>query len=353
MIKDDKNRMMMLSLSGYEQVLSITNLISVGRNIERVNYEEYFDKLESGELTEIDALLNFIKDYHETVISSNDISDLSIKFVKEQSDMMNYFLEKFADIVLGSTGDDPILSKQITNVEKFRKYLQINQEMINATSYLIYNTRDVFTVSTITMMEIYEILGLNDETMKYDVLNIIGRRNETKSSDVDPWLESIEYDYELFHIKRILDSVLDIIAISPQLLTHLIIYQSLMTAEFVDSFNLLDEDVKIDDNKIDDITTAMLEIVKNSLESVVDIMNKKKYAIAPYYTEIFDGELTRLPFVKINPSYDSVNVPDSIDGEETFLVKIYELYTDDNAFKNYIENKVREYLGLAGYFDKK
>lgn len=356
MEKNDKTKMMLLSLSSYDQVDSINSLIDVGQNLERVDYETYIEELDCKNMTEREALLSFIKDYHEVIKDTNNISDLSIEFVTEQTNSMDEFKRQFADVVLRSNGNDPLLNKKIENVNRFIEYLDIGQEIINATTYIIFNSRDLYTVSTLTLMQIIDILGLEDEDLRFEILKIVGRRNETKSSDIDPWLETIEYDYDIYHIKRILDAVMDIVAVSPKLLTHLIIYRSLLTPEFMDNFNLLDPNTIIDDNIVNDMVADILEVTKNSLSSVSSIMSKKKYAIPEYYVEIFDRELSKLDCAQIVPVYEEVEIDCQMDDEcedgELMTIKNYTVEVDDEKFKEYIRMKLIEYLELAGYFDK-
>ena len=356
MEKNDKSRMMLLSLASYDQVESINSLIDVGQNLERVDYETYIEELKYKNMTEREALLSFVKDYHEVIRDTNNISDLSIEFVTEQTDNMNDFKRQFADVILNSDGNDPILNKKIKNVERFIEYLDIGQEIINATTYIIFNSRDLYTVSTLTLMQIIDILDLEDEDLRFEILKIVGRRNETKSSDIDPWLETIEYDYDIYHIKRILDAVMDIVAVSPQLLTHLIIYKSILTPEFMDKFNLLDSKTIVDDIILNNMAIDILEVTKSSLSSVASIMSKKKYAIPEYYVDIFDKELARLDCAQIVPVYEDVEIDcqvnDECDESELMRIKTYTVEVDDENFKEYIGMVLNEYLELAGYFDK-
>lgn len=356
MEKNDKGRMMLLSLANYDQVESINSLIDVGQNLERVDYESYIEELKCKNMTEREALLSFIKDYHEAIRDTNNISDLSIEFVTEQTENMNQFKRQFADVVLKSDGNDPLLNKKIKNTERFNDYLDIGQEIINATTYIIFNSRDLYTVSTLTLMQIIDILDLEDEDLRFEILKIVGRRNETKSSDIDPWLETIEYDYDIYHIKRILDAVMDIVAVSPQLLTHLIIYKSILTPEFMDKYKLLDSSTVVDDIIVNNMAIDILEITKSSLSSVATIMSKKKYAIPEYYVEIFDSELARLDCAQIVPSYEDVEIDCQVDDEcdesELMTIKNYIVEIDDEKFKEYIEMVLNEYLELAGYFDR-
>ena len=356
MENNDMSKMMLLSLASYEQVESINSLIDVGQNLERVDYESYIEDLKCNNMTEREALLSFIQDYHGIIKDTNDISELSVEFVSEQTDNMNEFKRQFADVVLKSDGSDPILNKKIENVDRFIDYLNIGQEIINATSYMIFNSRDLYTVSTLTLMQIINILGLEDEDLRFEILKIVGRRNESKSSDIDPWLETIEYDYDLYHIKRVLDSVMDIVAVSPKLLTHLIIYKSILTPEFMDKYNLLDSKTIIDDIILNNMAIDILEVAKSSLASVASIMSKKKYAVPDYYVEIFDRELSKLDCAQIVPTYEEVEVDCQMDDEceesELMLIKNYIVEVDDEKFKEYIEMKLNEYLELAGYFDK-
>lgn len=356
MENNDKSRMMLLSLANYDQVESINSLIDVGQNLERVDYESYIEEMKCKNMTEREALLSFIKEYHEVIRDTNNISDLSIEFVTEQTKNMNQFKRQFADVVLKSDGNDPLLNKKIKNTERFIDYLDIGQEIINATTYIIFNSRDLYTVSTLTLMQIIDILDLEDEDLRFEILKIVGRRNETKSSDIDPWLETIEYDYDIYHIKRILDVVMDIVAVSPQLLTHLIIYKSILTPEFMDKYNLLDSKTIIDDIILNNMAIDILEVTKSSLSSVASIMSKKKYAIPEYYVEIFDRELARLDCAQIVPTYEDVEIDCQVDDEcdesELMTIKNYIVEVDDEKFKEYIEKVLNEYLELAGYFDR-
>ena len=356
MENNDKSRMMLLSLANYDQVESINSLIDVGQNLERVDYESYIEELKCKNMTEREALLSFIKDYHEAIRDTNNISDLSIEFVTEQTENMNQFKRQFADVVLKSDGNDPLLNKKIKDTERFIEYLDIGQEIINATTYIIFNSRDLYTVSTLTMMQIIDILDLEDEDLRFEILKIVGRRNETKSSDIDPWLETIEYDYDIYHIKRILDAVMDIVAVSPQLLTHLIIYKSILTPEFMDKFNLLDSSTVVDDIIVNNMAIDILEVTKSSLSSVASIMSKKKYAIPEYYVDIFDKELAKLDCAQIVPTYEEVEIDCHMDDEceesELMTIKNYIVEVDDEKFKEYIEMMLNEYLELAGYFDR-
>ena len=356
MEKNDKNRMMLLSLASYDQVESINSLIDVGQNLERVDYESYIEELKCKNMTEREALLSFVKEYHEVIRDTNSISDLSIEFVTEQTNRMNDFKRQFADIILKSDGRDPLLNKKIENTERFIEYLDIGQEIINATTYIIFNSRDLYTVSTLTLMQIIDILDLEDEDLRFEILKIVGRRNETKSSDIDPWLETIEYDYDIYHIKRILDAVMDIVAVSPQLLTHLIIYKSILTPEFMAKFNLLDSSTVVDDIIVNNMAIDILEVTKSSLSSVASIMSKKKYAIPEYYVDIFDSELARLDCAQIVPIYEDVEIDCEMDDEceesELMTIKNYTVEIDDENFKEYVGMVLNEYLELAGYFDR-
>lgn len=356
MENNDKSRMMLLSLASYDQVESINSLIDVGQNLERVDYESYIEELECKNMTEREALLSFIKDYHEVIRDTNNISELSLEFVTEQTDNMNEFKRQFADVILKSDGSEPLLNKKIENTERFIEYLDIGQEIINATTYIIFNSRDLYTVSTLTLMQIIDILGLEDEDLRFEILKIVGRRNETKSSDIDPWLETIEYDYDIYHIKRILDAVMDIVAVSPQLLTHLIIYKSILTPEFMDKYNLLDSKTVVDDIILNNMAIDILEVTKSSLSSVASIMSKKKYAIPEYYVDIFDSELARLDCAQIVPVYEDVEIDCQVDDEcdesELMRIKTYTVEIDDENFKEYIGMVLNEYLELAGYFDR-
>lgn len=353
MEKINSEKAVLLSVSNYADVTSINNLILVGMNIEKSNYAQLKRKIKEKEISEIDALVEFVDIYYNRVKYTNEITPLSVEFVDEQNKTMIVFKDRLAKVILDADGSDPLLNKKIENREFFIKILHICQIIINSTAFLTSNQKDAFTVSTLTILQMLSVLEIDDEDLRYILMKVIGRRNEAHSSDVDHWLETLEYDYEIYHIKSVLDNALEMIGLSPIMLLDLAIYKMVLSPNFETKYEPADTTKLTNDEEAIEYFSGLIEGLINisieTLDSMINILNENKFNIPEYFIDIFEEEFNLLPYFRImNKSV--VKYPKEDDSIlEPITVKEYIPYIDRFQLKEYITNKLIHYLKLEDY----
>lgn len=354
MEKTNNEMAVLLSVSNYSDVTSINNLILVGMNIEKSNYTQLKRKIKEKEISEIDALVEFVDIYYNRVKYTNEITPLSIEFVDEQNKALTAFKDKLSKIILNADGSHPLLNKKIEDKEYFMKILHICQSLINTTAYLTSNQKDAFTVSTLTVLQILSVLEIYDVNLRYMLMKIVGRRNEAQSSDVDPWLETLEYNYEVYHIKSILDNALEMLGLSPLMLLDLTVYKMVLSPNFEIKYKLEDTTKLTSDEQAEEYFSTLIEglmdISTETLNSMVNILNESKFSIPSYFMDIFEEEFNLLSYFRIiNKSVVKYPEEKNADILEPITVKEYTPYVDRFRAKEYIATKLIQYLKIEGY----
>lgn len=354
----------MLSVSEFKEMNSISNLILVGKNIERVDYNKAVEKITNG-VSDIDVLLWFMREYLEVIVTTNNLDELSELYMDYQAEFIEQYQKEFTDLIINPGYYDNFISKPIEDPEYFRKIIEICGLLTLSTSYLIYNQSDVFTVSVLTIMNIINALSLQDEDLNYTILKVIGRKNETKASDIDDWLEQIEHNYELFHLKNISDHVLDLLSVSPRMVLDLTIYKCLVSPQVlgVCNFDELDQCESKEDIELllEPLIMLILETATSTLDSIVEIVNSHKYSISEYYVSIFEKEFNALSYYKMIPDFTTevttMYTEDvKMDGEEPLTeeitIKQYISQVNMKQLKAAIKLRVYEYLIKAGVIEQ-
>ena len=353
MEKTNNENTVLLSVSNYADVTSINNLILVGMSIEKSNYTHLKRQIKEKEISEIDALIEFVDIYYNRVKYTNEITPLSIEFVDEQNKALTAFKNKLSKVILNADGSDPLLNKKIEDKEFFTKILYISQSILNSTAFLTSNQKDAFTVSTLTLLQMLSVLEIEDEDLRYILMRVVGRRNEAQSSDVDPWLETLEYNYEIYHIKSILDSALDMMGLSPLMLLDITVYKMVLSSNFETKYKLEDISKLTNDEQVEEYFSTLIEglidISAETLNTMVNILNETKFNIPDYFMGIFEEEFNLLSYFRIlNKSV--VKYPEDDDNIlEAITVKEYTAYVDRFKVKEYITTKLIQYLKIEGY----
>lgn len=353
-MKEIKNeKAVLLSVSNYADVTSINNLILVGMNIEKSNYTQLKRKIKEKEISEIDALVEFADIYYNRVKYTNEITPLSVEFVDEQNKTMIVFKDRLAKVILDADGSDPLLNKKIEDRDFFIKILHICQLIINSTAFLTSNQKDAFTVATLTVLQMLSVLEIDDENLRYILMKVVGRRNEAHSSDVDQWLETLEYNYEVYHIKSVLDNTLELLGLSPIMLLDLAVYKMVLSPNFETKYKPEDTTKITTDEQAEEYFSGLIEglinISTETLNSMVDIFNETKFNMPEYFRDIFEEEFNLLSYFRImNKSV--VKYPKEDDNiSEPITVNEYTPYIDRFQLKEYITNKLIQYLKLEDY----
>ena len=184
-------------------------------------------------------------------------------------------------------------------------------------------------------------------------MKVMGRRNEAQSSDVDPWLETLEYNYEVYHIKSILDNALEMLGLSPLMLLDLTVYKMVLSSNFEIKYKLEDTTKLTTDEQAEEYFSTLIEglidISTETFNTMVNILNETKYTIPSYFMDIYEEEFNLLSYFRIlNKSV--VKYPKE-DGDilEPITVKEYTPYVDRFRVKEYITTKLIQYLKIEGY----
>ena len=357
-MEDTKTKKVMLSVSEYSDLNSINNLILVGKNIERVDNKYAADMIAKG-MEDVDVLLWFMKDYLNKIKTTNAIDPMSSFFVESQEEFVKEYTKQFADIVINVEKYDNYLNQPIKNPSRFKKILEICDILTIATSYFIYNQRDVFTVSILTLMNILNLLDIKDEELNFALLKVVGRRNESKPSDVDNWLEQVDHDYEIFHLKNISDHVLNLMSVSPRMVIDLTVYTSLLSTQVVtdEMYDMLEKCESMEETEtiLQPVFLVVLESVVSVMDTIVDSLNKHKYEISKFYVDLFERELVHLPYCKIVPKYKEESTTmytedvriNGVSESETIKVKKYKSEIDSKMLYSEIKLRLHEFL-IAG-----
>lgn len=353
--EERKQQPLMFTVSEYKELNSISSLILVGKNIERVNFPEMVKQFDPEQDTDLDVMCKFASDYYETVLQTNNVEKMSKHFMFTTSDFMDYYIDKMIEIVANPKELTNYLHKPIEDVDRFRRVIHLCMDLYNATRVLVYNESDVHTVSLMTIMHMIGMVNTRDEHLNYNLLKIIGRYNETKSSDVDDWLETLEYDYELFHQKNILNSVVDLLSLSPAMVLDLIVYRLLVSPDFgavCDVNNLVNDEKGTILDKLDPAVDVLMASAIRNIETIASIMNDNKFGISDYFAELFDDELGNLDHYNVKS--EVVEFETELGCEENaetvkFKVKQYKPHVEEMALRRHLKFVLYDYLSSGNY----
>lgn len=355
MNEEMKQQPLMFTVSEYKEIGSINSLITIGKNLERVDFNEIMNLIKAGR-SDVDVMHEYILDFYYTIVSTNNFDKMSIEYMRNTIKFMSKYKDKFMERVVNPTEFNKYIQRPIQNVDRFTKIVDMCQILYNAIRFFVYNESDIHTVSLMTIMNMIGELSINDERLNYDLLKIIGRYNESKSSDVDEWLDTLEYDYEVFHQKNILDSVTDLMSVSPSIVLDLAIYRLIISSE-IEAYCNMDELLEANnmEEALDELDLAVEYVFQTAirnLDTIVAIMNNTKYAVSEYYIDIFNEELALLSYYKVEP----INVEletETGDPDDKEVVKFESLrykssYNEDDL-KDHIKARMYEYLVIGRY----
>lgn len=347
---------LMFTVSEYKELNSINSLILVGKNIERLNYYEMIQQFDPEKNTDLDVMCQFVSDYFKTVLLTNNVEAMSRRFMKNTTEYMEYYKDKMVDLVVNPSEFDNFIQRPIKDADKFKRELDLCMDLYNATRVLVYNEADVHTVSLMTIMHMIGMVNPTDENLNYDLLKIIGRFNESKSSDVDDWLETVEYDYEIFHQKNILDSVVDILSLSPTMVLDLTVYRLLVSPDFENLCNVKNLVNVIDPasllEKLDPAVDFLMGSAIRNIETIASIMNDNKFTISQFFIDLFDEELASLEYYNVTPKM--IDVETELGCEENaetvkFKTKFYKAFVEEDGLRRHLQMVLYDYL-VAGHY---
>ena len=350
---DRMQQPLMFTVSEYKELNSINSLILIGKNIERINFNEMIKQFDPNVHTDLDVMCTFVQNFYNTVLLTNNVDKMSMEYMRKTTEFMDYYKDKFINVVVNPKKFNNYIQRPVEDVDRFVRIINLCQNLYNATRVLVYNEADVYTVSLMTIMHMIGMVNTRDENLNYYLLKIIGRYNESKSSDVDDWLQTLEYDYELFHQKNILDSVVDLVSLSPAMVLDLIVYRLLVSPEFKDMCDidsLSNEDGTPVLEKLDAAIDHLMCSAIRNIETIASIMNNSKFGVSEYFMDIFDEELGMLDYYNVRPEIVEAELGcEENDESVRFNTKRYIPFMDEEAVRRHIEMVLYDYLTASNY----
>lgn len=353
---------LMFEVADYKDMSSISNLINIGRNIERVDMNRINSLRDMG-YSEAQVLEVFVNDLYHVMMSTNRVDKMSVKYMDETLNYMLLYKNLLVNRFINETNKDESEYKQYLyckltpeEVQRFECVVNIGLMINQAVSVIIYNEQDLHTVSLLTMMNILSMLNISDEKLNYEVLKVVGRRNEIEPSDVDKWVETADLDYNVYHAKKILDTLEEFLATSPRLISNINSYRVIISSYFdklVDIDNLKNAKTVEDINEaLDGVVNYLLEIAYNNIYAINKSLDDVKNTIPEYCIDIFEESLGELNYYKIFPTEVETVIKEAEEEDEyplTFKRKQYTVYVEKESVKEMIHYQLYSYLGVGGY----
>jgi hypothetical protein len=340
---------LMFSVSDYKELNSIGSLIMIGKNIERLQFNEMVKEFDPEQDTDLDVMYEFISRFNDVVLHTNNVEAVSKEYMRKTTEFMDHYLDIMTEIVVAPEKFDNYIQRPVNDGDRFRRILEMCMNLYNAIRVLVYNESDVHTVSLMTIMHMIGMMNVQDENLNYTLLKIVGRFNESKASDVDDWLETLEYDYELFHQKNILDTLVDLISLSPRMVLDLNVYRLIVSPDFdrlCGQTNQNDGGTDIA-SRLDNVVDHLVESSVRHLATIENIMNTSKFDISEYFLDLFNEELGMLPYY--NVKVETVEVETELGCEENtetvkFKTKQYTHFIDEIQLREHLEMILYDYL---------
>jgi hypothetical protein len=345
---------LMFAVSDYNELNSLNSFFTIGRNLERINIEYMMENNFYGAAAnDVDKMQIIMHTLFEVIKAKNNINALSLEYMRVTSEFIDKYKEVLSQVVMNPSEDNKYLTKQIEDQERFVNTIDICTALFNSMRCLVYNENDVHTVSLLTLMQILGIVKLEDEKLNYTLLKIVGRFNEQRNTDVDDWLETVEYDYELYYQKKIMDTINNFISLSPRLMLDVCIYKFLLTSGFL-------EIVKSDNSMIGEISEDHMNYAVNSIcekavqyiESIAKVINNDRYCIPEYFNDVFVAELAMLDYYKVYVDTYTAEAKTSLSEfseTEQFTCSVYKPHYEMDQLSSHVHKRVVDYLTVGGF----
>ena len=358
-MNENKQQPLLFTVADYNDLKSISSFLKIGENIERAGFSEFSKveyRIENG-YEDLDFLHEFIAHLLTVIKETNKVDKGSLEYLNSSMEYMEECKNRLLKRILDPEESKTVLEIPIEDAERFKKIIEICMDLFNAVRVFVYNETDIHTVSLMVMMHILGTMQIRDENLNYILLKLVGRYNESKASDIDTWLETLEYDRELFFAKDVLDTIIDLAILSPSSMLDKTIYNLVSSPEFVEicAAQLPDHDVDEPINASDLIQGALnylTEVAIANLDTLVSLVNDVKHEISWHFLDIFESELESLSFYRIITEEFEDEVEFERDGEIETMQYKSKLYKPDINIVDlqlYIKVRLCEYLTASNF----
>lgn len=353
-MSNETQQPLMFAVSDYNELNSLNSFFTIGRNLERINIEMMIENNFYGAAeNDVDKMQIIMHTLFAVIKAKNNINALSLEYMRVTSEFIDKYKEVLSQVVMNPGEGNKYLTKEIDDKERFLNTIDICTALFNSMRCLVYNETDVHTVSLMTLMQILGIVKLEDEKLNYSLLKIVGRFNEQKNTDVDDWLETVEYDYELFYQKKIMDTINNFISLSPRLMLDVCIYKFLLTSGFLEIANAAKKNgEQMTEEQMNYAVNSICEKAIQYIESIAKVINNDRYCIPEYFNEVFLTELGMLEYYNVYLDQFTAEAKTSLSEfaeTEQFTCSVYKPHYEMEQLAAHVYERVVDYLRVGDY----
>lgn len=326
-----EGRKIYLDIREFNDIVSVNMLDYISEIIDSISVNDIKIKYPDNPAKQVDEFINqYMKKVCDTPGAiSRKLIEKQVKFCDMISDLLS---RRVCD---GGSDIDLFFRDPIEDFESFFLPIRISLNIFNTTRFLVRDLADIYTISTITIMNIINKFELKetDKELRFNLLKIVGRKNEYDSCYVG--IKELELDYKLYYQRNIVESTLTILNIDIETVIDAYIAAFITTGE---NSLVVNDMLKgmYSDNEINDIIESKsIFIADKVIELSNDIryaLNENKYKMTPLCYDILEMCLAK---------YDNIQIFKHNSG-------IYEIaYEYDEVVKD-CKKLIKEYLGLLG-----
>lgn len=327
---EKKVKKVYLDLNNYNDDFTLKVIPYINQLLNSIDPEEFKEMYPDNEVKRLDAC---VKEFMELVY--NNPGPLSTKLIENQINFCDNISEILTRKVCdGPTESDLFFKDHIEDFDSFFLPIQICLNIFNATRFVVRDLDDIYTVSTIVILNILGSLDIQDKDLRYKIIKIVGRKNEYDYNYTG--IKEVELDYDLYYQRNIVDSTLLILNTDIIMLIEAFVVATIMNEEFSGIIEELKSDDFDEEMARDYIRNTAIFIgdkVLDFSEEILEALEYKKYKMTPLCVETLNLCLSRFEPLKI--VYD-----------DTF--KSYELEYDLNKIIDESEKIIFDYMKLMG-----
>ena len=305
-------------------------------------------------------------DYISVIIDSIPVNDIKLKYpdnpAKQIDEFVNQYMKKVCDtpgavsrkliekqvelcdmisdllarrVCDGGSDIDLFFRDPIEDFDSFFLPIRISLNIFNATRFLVRDLADIYTISTISIMNIINKFELRetDRELRFNLLKIVGRKNDYDLCYVG--IKELELDYKLYYQRNIVESTLTILNIDIKTVVDAYTAATITNEEN----SLVVKDMLeglYSKNEIDDIIESESIFIADKVialsNDITLALNRNEYKMTPLCYDILEMCLAK---------YDNIQIFKHNSG-------IYETAWDYEEVVEDCKGLIREYLSLLG-----
>lgn len=329
--KTTSSRKIYLDLNNFNDDITLKVLPYINNLIHAIDEDEIKTKYPNDERLQLQSFvnqfLNIVYDYPGPV---------STHLINNQIEYCETISTTLAKRVCEGPNENELFFKDMINdFDSFYLPIKLSLDLFNATRFMIQDLDDVYTVSTLILMNMITILNLKQKDFRFKMIKLVGRKNEYDLYYAG--IKEVELDYELYYQKNIIDSTIQIMNNDVLMLMDAYTAATLMNEECSEivgniKSNLLTKE-EVEEN-ISNIATFVSEQIFSIMEGIQIALEEKRFKITPLAINTLNNCLIRYEHLAL--VYDDI-------------FNTYDLEFNMSNLEKDCEKKVTEYLEILGY----